>query len=149
MKKIIAFILAMVMCLAFCACGSIEAEIKPQNTVAPTAIANEAEPEPVTDAATEEIELVDGVRPAFQEAMDAYEAFYDEYCAFMEEYSKNPADMTLLAKYGEMLIKLDEMNRSFEEWDESEMNDAELKYYMEVNSRVLQKMSAVTASSVG
>lgn len=85
-------------------------------------------------------ELVDGMRPAFKEAMDAYEAFYDEYCEFMEEYKENPSDIALLTKYGEMLVKLQEMNEAFEEWEDDDLNVEEQKYYLEVNNRVLQKM---------
>ncbi len=81
--------------------------------------------------------LVDGLRPEFKEAMDAYEAFYTEYCEFMTEYSENPTDFTLLFEYGEMLVQAEEMNEAFEAWDEDELNDEELKYYLEVNARVM------------
>lgn len=100
------------------------------------------------DAPTESIEvtpevtaeLVDGMRPDFKEAMDAYEAFYDEYCDFMVKYNNNPSDFTLILEYTQMLSRLAEMDSSFEAWDESEMNDAELKYYLAVNNRVMQKL---------
>ena len=85
------------------------------------------------------------MRPEFKEAMDAYEAFYDEYCEFMVEYQKNPTDLTLLAKYGELMIKVTEMDKAFEEWEEGEMNDAELKYYLEVSNRIMQKLIDVAA----
>ena len=80
------------------------------------------------------------IRPEFKEAMDAYEAFYDEYCEFMKQYKENPYDFSLLAKYTEMMKKTVEINESFEEWDEEEMNNAEIKYYLEVNNRVMQKL---------
>ena len=85
-------------------------------------------------------ELVDGMRPEFKEAMDAYEAFYNEYCEFMEEYKKNPSDLTLLLKYTEMLGKVAEMDAAFAAWDEEALNDAELKYYLDVNNRVMKKL---------
>ena len=85
-------------------------------------------------------DLVNGLRPDFKEAMDAYEAFYDEYCEFMESYKENPTDMTLIVKYGELLVEMEKMNEAFEAWDEDELNDAELKYYLEVNNRVMQKL---------
>lgn len=85
-------------------------------------------------------ELVDGMRPEFKEAMDAYEAFYDEYCAFMAEYKENPSDMTLLLKYSEMMTKVVEMDEAFNKWDDEDLNSEELKYYLEVNNRVMQKM---------
>ena len=72
--------------------------------------------------------------------MDAYEAFYDEYCKMMKEYKDNPGDLTILGKYTEMLSKLGEMTEAFEAWGEDEMSNEELKYYLEVNNRVMQKM---------
>ena len=84
--------------------------------------------------------LVDGLRPEFKEAMDSYEAFYTEYCDFMKKYSENPTNLTLLTKYGDMLAKAVEMNEAFEAWDENELNTEELKYYLDVNTRVMQKM---------
>ncbi len=100
---------------------------------------NEASVESSTDA-NNDTELVDGMRPAFKEAMDAYEAFYTEYCEFMQEYSENPTDLTLLAKYSDMLVKAEEMNEAFEEWDEDELNSEELKYYLDVNNRVMKML---------
>lgn len=88
--------------------------------------------------------LVDGMRPEFKEAMDAYEAFYDEYCDFMVSYQKNPTDMKLIAQYGQLMTKMAEVNEAFEKWDESELNNEELKYYLEVSNRVMQKLVDVT-----
>lgn len=94
-----------------------------------------------TIALTESNEkLVDGMRPKFKEAMDAYEAFYDEYCTFMTEYKENPSDMTLLLKYSEMTTKVIEMDEAFTKWDDEDLNSEELKYYLEVNNRVMQKL---------
>lgn len=99
------------------------------------------EPEVMPEATPEVADdLVDGMRPEFKEAMDAYEAFYDEYCDFMVKFNDNPSDLTLVLEYTQMLSRLADMNSSFESWDEGEMNDAELKYYLEVNNRVVQKM---------
>ena len=89
-------------------------------------------------------EPINGLRPEFKEAMDAYEAFYDEYCDFMLEYKENPTDMNLLFKYTEMLAKLNEMDAAFKSWDQAEMTNEELKYYLDVNNRVMQKLLDVT-----
>ena len=88
--------------------------------------------------------LVDGMRPEFKEAMDTYETFYTEYCDFMKDYKKNPTDPALLAKYSELLTKAVDVEEAFEAWDEDELNNEELKYYIDVNSRVMQKMVEVT-----
>lgn len=84
-------------------------------------------------------EQADGMRPEFKEAMDSYEAFYDEYCEFMQQYADNASDVSLLAKYAEFLTKAGEMEEKFEAW-EGDMNDAELKYYTEVQLRISQKL---------
>lgn len=81
-----------------------------------------------------------GIRPEFKEAMDSYEAFYTEYCEFMKEYSENPTDLTLLAKYADMLVQAEEMNKAFEAWDEDELSNEELKYYLDVNNRVMKML---------
>lgn len=81
-----------------------------------------------------------GMRPEFKEAMDAYEAFYDEYCDFMAEYQKNPTDLKLVTQYGKLLTRMAEADAAFGKWEESDLNDAELKYYLEVNNRVMQKL---------
>ena len=75
--------------------------------------------------------------------MDSYEAFYDEYCDFMKKYAENSTDLKLIAEYADMVSELAEMDKKFQAWDEGEMNDAELKYYLEVNTRVTQKLLEV------
>lgn len=93
--------------------------------------------------ADENEELVDGMRPEFKEAMDSYEAFYDEYCNIMKKYAENPSDMKLLADYTDMLTKAAEMAEKFDAWENSDMNSAELKYYLDVNNRVTKKLLEV------
>lgn len=87
--------------------------------------------------------LVDGMRPEFKEAMDSYEAFYDEYCDIMKRYMANPTDLGLLSSYTDMLTKASEMSEKFEAWEDNEMNEAELKYYLDVNNRVTKKLLEV------
>lgn len=41
-----------------------------------------------------------------------YEAFADEYVAFMKKYKANPADMTILSEYSEMMSKAADMQES-------------------------------------
>lgn len=83
----------------------------------------------------------DGLRPEFQEAMDSYETFMEEYCAFMEKYSESDGGApSLLADYASFLSRYAEMTDAFAQWEEEEMNDAELAYYLEVQTRVSQKL---------
>lgn len=88
--------------------------------------------------------LVDGMRPEFKEAMDSYEEFYDEYCKIMKKYTKNPYDMEILADYTDMLTKSAEMSEKFAAWENSDLNSAELKYYLDVNNRVTKKLLELT-----
>lgn len=89
-------------------------------------------------------ELVDGMRPEFKEAMDSYEAFYDEYCEIIKKYTENPSDIELLADYTDMLSKAAEMTEKFDAWENSDLNSAELKYYLDVNNRVTKKFLEVS-----
>lgn len=76
--------------------------------------------------------------------MDAYEAFYGEYCDFMKKYSENPTDLKLLAEYANMMSKAGDMNEAFEAWDEDELSNEELKYYLDVNNRVMKMLTDVS-----
>lgn len=88
----------------------------------------------------EKDKLVDGMRPEFKEAMDSYEAFYDEYCDFLQEYEKNPTDLKLIMEYAGMVSKLADMEEKFEAWNDGDLNNAEMKYYLEVTNRISQKL---------
>ncbi len=84
--------------------------------------------------------LVDGMRPEFKEALDSYEDFFDEYCDFMKKFNESPNDLSLLGEYTEYLTQYSETMEKMGELDDGEMNDAELKYYLEVTTRINQKL---------
>lgn len=89
-------------------------------------------------------ELVNGMRPEFKEAMDSYEAFFDEYCAFMEKYiASDGSDVSLLLDYANYMSKYAEMMADFEAWEDEEMNDAETAYYIQVQTRINEKLLEV------
>lgn len=83
------------------------------------------------------------LRTDFKNAMDSYELFMNEYVEFMKKYSANPTDTTLLKQYSSYLEKYSNFVEDFNKWDEDEMNDAELKYYLEVQSKVAKKLLEV------
>ena len=166
MKKLIAILLAVCLFFTLTACGAAEAaeeiveevisevqeapvvEEAPAEEIAVEEVPAEeiaVEEVPAEEIAVEEVpaETVDGMRPEFKAAMDSYEAFYNEYCEFMKKYMENPTDLTLLGEYADMISKSTEMNQTFEAWNEADMNDAELAYYLEVNNRVAQKLLEV------
>ena len=121
-----------------------EAETEPASEMtAPTVASSPAETNAPTTVLKTTETLVDGMRPEFKEAMDAYESFYNEYCDLMAKYAKDPTDLAILGQYAGMLQKAGEMDAAFEKWDEDDLNSAELQYYLAVNSRVLQKLAGI------
>lgn len=108
-----------------------------------------AETKQATTAATEKPTEatkanVSGLRSDFKKAMDSYESFMDEYVTFMKKYKDNPSDLTVLKEYADYMAKYAEMSSDFEKWNSEDMNDAETAYYLQVQSRVLQKLSTVS-----
>lgn len=89
------------------------------------------------------------LRPEFKDAMDAYEEFYDEYCELMLKYSENPTDLTILSEYSEMMGKALEFDEKIAKWENEEMNDAELEYYLEVTNRVTKKLLDAQKEMIG
>ena len=82
-----------------------------------------------------------GLSKEFKEAMDSYEAFIDEYVAFMKKYSdSNGTDMSLISDYTKYMTKLDDANKKFEKWNDSNMNAEESAYYIQVQTRVNKKL---------
>lgn len=105
-------------------------------------ISSTSETESKIEAPTD---LIDGMRPEFKEAMDSYETFFDEYVSFMEKYvSTDGNDLALLADYTNYLRKYEEMMEALEAWDSEDMNTEELAYYIEVQSRINQKLLEVS-----
>ena len=82
-----------------------------------------------------------GLSKEFKEAMDSYEAFIDEYVAFMKKYeNSNGTDMSLISDYTKYMTKLDDANKKFEKWNDSNMNTEESAYYIQVQTRVNKKL---------
>ena len=71
----------------------------------------------------------------------------DEYVDFMTTYQNaNRTDAAnMLTEYTEYMQKYAKMLKSFEEWDSEEMSDEEVQYYLEVQTRVTQKLLQVSA----
>lgn len=88
-------------------------------------------------------DLIDGMSPAFKEAMDSYEEFMDGYVAFMKKYSENPNDLDLLSDYATYMSQYADFVDAFETWEDEEMNAAETVYYIEVQARVSKKLLEV------
>lgn len=85
--------------------------------------------------------LINGMHPEFKEVMDSYEAFIDEYCEFMKKYTATTSpDTNLVTDYANYINKYKETMNAFEAWKSKEMNEVETAYYLEVQTRVTQKL---------
>lgn len=84
-----------------------------------------------------------GLRSEFKNAMDSYEAFIDEYVDLVKNYNSDPTNMTLLSKYTSYLEKYSKYSDDFDKWNDNDLNNEELKYYMEVQSRTIKKLSEI------
>lgn len=87
-----------------------------------------------------------GMRKEFKEAMDSYENFMNEYVAFMKQYNADPGDWSMLASYLDFLGKYETMCVQFEKWEDDDLNEAEMAYYLEVQLRVEKKLLEVAFS---
>lgn len=81
-----------------------------------------------------------GLDPDFKAAMDSYEAFIDEYVAFMKKYNKNPNDISLITDYADYIGKYSEFAASIAKWEDEDLNNEELAYYIDVQARVSKKL---------
>ena len=93
---------------------------------------------------TEEVDE-GGITVSFKEEMDAYEDFMNEYCDFLEHY--DPSDLSMLTKYADLMAKYAVFMEKIEKIDENELTEADLAYYLEVNARILERLSKVNAGS--
>ncbi len=144
MKKAVVLltIAAMIVAVSACSTGENVGSNKFQEDETASFVENSInEEDSYVEDVNDDGNLADGMRVEFKSAMDDYEAFYDEYCEFMNKYKANPTDLTLLGEYSDMLQRLEDMDEAFDEWENDDLNTAELKYYLEVNSRVLQKLA--------
>lgn len=81
------------------------------------------------------------LRKEFKDAMDSYESAMDEYIAFMTKYNASKgANPQLISAYGEYMKKYIDATDAFKKWDGKEMNKEEAKYYVDVQTRVTQKL---------
>ena len=61
----------------------------------------------------------------------------------MSKYKENPTDMELMSEMTDLLTEETEMLEQMESMNQSEMNSAELAYYVEVTARIEKKLLEV------
>lgn len=139
MKKVktisILLILSLIM-FALASCGGGSAAEEPAEADIETAESYDAADE---DAEAEESDS-GVISPDFKKTMDDYEAWFDHYCEVMKKYQENPSDLELLTEMSDLIAEETTMFEQLENMDESEMNNAELAYYIEVTARIEKKL---------
>lgn len=120
----------------------------PKETEPATEPATEPETEPTTAPKEEPTtkpndNLIDGLRPEFKKAMDSYEAFFKKYCNFIKDVQQNPSDLTLLMEYASMMDQYSKTMEEMESWEDKDLNDAEMAYYVAVTARITKMLADV------
>ena len=149
MKKILVAIIALVVVMSLFGCGGDKsAPAKEPDASETVEIESEesessepAEQSDTTEKASDADSAV--LSPEFKKTMDDYEAWFDHYCEVMKKYNENPSDMELLSEMTDLISEETKMLEQMENMDQSEMNKAELAYYIEVTARIEKKLLEV------
>ena len=136
MKKIIAVTLALLLMLSLAGCSNNDTA-DDESTAVDTYEVDSEEAES-TDSDDSGV-----LSPDFKKTMDDYEAWFDHYCEVMKKYEENPSDLELLSEMTDLLTEETAMLDEMESMDQSEMNEAELAYYIEVTARIEKKLLEV------
>lgn len=138
MKKIIAVIVALLLVLTLTGCSNNDTATEDESQAVEAYEVDNEEPE-----STESTDDSGVLSPDFKKTMDDYEAWFDHYCEVMKKYEENPSDLELLSEMTELLSEETVMLDEMEKMDQSEMNTAELAYYLEVTARIEKKLLEV------
>ena len=147
MKKYLAVIVALILMLTLVGCGSGDTTSADSDmgtadsyeNVEEEATSSEAS-DTADDSSESDSELIS---PEFKKTMDDYEAWFDHYCDVMKRYQEDSTDLELLSEMTDLLSEETTMLEQMENMDQSEMNTAELAYYIEVTARIEKKLLEV------
>lgn len=107
---------------------------------------NDAEPSEANDSDIlangegSENDAASNVTPELKEFLDSYEAYIDRYIAFMKEYQDSGYSASMMNDYLAILEEYSNFTEKAESYDEDNMSDEDLAYYVEVIGRVSQKL---------
>ena len=87
-----------------------------------------------------------GIRPEVKDFLDSYESFMNEYCDFMEKYENSDDVASMLNDYTEYMKKYADFTQKMDDMGSSDLNTEELKYYLDVQNRVSQRLLTVSGS---
>ena len=145
MKKFIAITIALILLLTLTGCAK-EETVPEENEITTEESYDTAEEETEAQKATDtEDESSDSglLSPEFKKTMDDYEAWFDHYCDVMKRYKEDSSNLELLSEMTDLLTEETAMLEEMENMDQSEMNTAELAYYLEVTARIEKKLLEV------
>ena len=143
MKKFLVVIVALILVFALFGCGKNETTTVENDTgsVENYDTVEEAESAETSSLDEESSESDSGLlSPEFKKTMDDYEAWFDHYCDVMERYKEDSTDLELLSEMTDLLSEETTMLEEMENMDQSEMNNAELAYYLEVTARIEKRL---------
>lgn len=83
------------------------------------------------------------IRPEFKEALDSYEAFFDEYVEFMKKYQESDDATSMLTDYTNYMSQYADTMSKLGALEGEDMTTAEAAYYLEVTTRINQKILEV------
>ena len=87
-----------------------------------------------------------GVDPDLKAFLDEYEEFMDKYIEFMQKYENSSNTAAMFADYTVMLAKYASFTEKLDRYDSDTMSAADSAYYLEVVTRVNQKLTAAALS---
>ena len=143
MKKIISMLLLFSAVLSLSACGvTVNIDTGKNNDKDEPKISEKFSEkiEKTIDKVEDTVLPAVGLSPEFKEMMDSYEAFFDEYCEFIKKFNSSTDQMSLFADYSDFMMKYTEYMTKLDDVGKSEMSDAEMMYYTEVNLRIQKKL---------
>ena len=149
MKKILVAIIALVVVMSLFGCGGDKSAPAEEPDAADTVEIESEESEPAESAEQSDTneEASDSdlavLSPEFKKTMDDYEAWFDHYCEVMKKYQENPSDLELMSEVTDLLSEETTMLEQMEKMDQSDMNTAELAYYLEVTARIEKNLLEV------
>ena len=147
MKKYLAVIVALILVLTLAGCGKDEttsADNDAETAESYETVEEDTESSEPSDTEDESSDSDSGLlSPEFKKTMDDYEAWFDHYCDVMKRYEEDSSNLELLSEMTDLLTEETKMLEEMENMDQSEMNNAELAYYIEVTARIEKKLLEV------
>lgn len=116
----------------------------PEETETPAEAAAPVE----TEAPTNDTAAADsaGIRPEVKDFLDSYETFMNNYCDFMEKYENSDDVVSMMNDYTEYMKQYADFTQKMDDMGDSDLNTEELKYYLDVQNRVSQRLLTVSGS---